>query len=166
MIDTKAVKNKILNLAMRGQLTEQIPKGESAEELYAEIIKEKAGLVKEGKIKKEKNIVDIFDEDAPFDIPSNWKWCKFGAVIVLVSGTDFNPEDYNDVAIGIPYVTGASNFLDDGVLVNRWTEKPRNIANEGDVLLVCKGSGYGKTAICDIPEAHIARQIMAVKQTS
>ncbi len=51
-----------------------------------------------------------------------------------------------------------------GVLLNRWTETPRVIANRGDVLLVCKGSGYGKTAICDIEEAHIARQIMAIKK--
>ena len=54
---------------------------------------------------------------------------------------------------------------DNGVLVNRWTETPRILANDGDVLLVCKGSGYGKTVICDISEAHIARQIMAVKKT-
>ena len=74
MIDTQAVKNKILNLAMRGQLTEQLPEDESAEELYAEIIKEKAGLIKAGKIKKEKPLGDISDEDAPFTIPSNWKW--------------------------------------------------------------------------------------------
>ena len=53
---------------------------------------------------------------------------------------------------------------DDGVLLNRWTETPRVIANRGDVLLVCKGSGYGKTVICDIEEAHIARQIMAIKK--
>ena len=53
---------------------------------------------------------------------------------------------------------------EEGVIVSRWTETPRNIANRGDVLLVCKGSGYGKTVICDVDEAHIARQIMAVKK--
>ena len=55
--------------------------------------------------------------------------------------------------------------MPDGVLINRWTENPRCIANKGDVLLVCKGSGYGKVAMCDIEEAHIARQIMAIKHT-
>ena len=82
----------------------------------------------------------------------------------MLSGTDFKPEEYNDVHKGIPYITGASSLSDDGVLLNRWTEAPRVIANRGDVLLVCKGSGYGKTVICDIEEAHIARQIMAVKK--
>lgn len=62
------------------------------------------------------------------------------------------------------YITGASSLSENGVLLNRWTETPRVIANRGDVLLVCKGSGYGKTVICDIAEAHIARQIMAIKK--
>ena len=52
------------------------------------------------------------------------------------------------------------------VLINRWTETPKIIANYGDVLLVCKGSGYGKTVICDIEKAHIARQLMAIKKFS
>ena len=59
--------------------------------------------------------------------------------------------------------TGASNLDDYHVIVNRWTETPRIIANRGDILLVCKGSGYGKTIVCDIEQAHIARQIMAIK---
>lgn len=49
-------------------------------------------------------------------------------------------------------------------MLNRWTETPRVIASRGDVLLVCKGSGYGKTVICDIEKAHITRQIMAIKK--
>ena len=52
-----------------------------------------------------------------------------------------------------------------GVTLNRWTEIPRVLATLGDVLLVCKGSGYGKTVICDVEKAHIARQIMAIKKT-
>lgn len=82
----------------------------------------------------------------------------------MLSGTDFKPDEYNDRYQGIPYITGASNLSKNGILLNRWTETPKVIANRGDVLLVCKGSGYGKTAICDIEEAHIARQIMAIKK--
>ena len=102
----------------------------------------------------------------PFEIPDSWEWTRFGQVIVLLSGTDFRPDEYNDKMKGIPYITGASSLSLDGVIVNRWTESPRVIANRGDVLLVCKGSGYGKTVICDIEEAHIARQIMAIKEQS
>ena len=82
----------------------------------------------------------------------------------MLSGTDFKPEEYNDTCKGIPYITGASSLSEKGVLINRWTETPKVIANYGDVLLVCKGSGYGKTVICDIEKAHISRQIMAIKK--
>ena len=51
-------------------------------------------------------------------------------------------------------------------MVNRWTEVPRQIAHKGDVLLVCKGSGYGKTVICNVEQAHIARQIMSIQKCS
>ena len=104
------------------------------------------------------------DDEIPYEIPDGWEWTRFGQVISLLSGTDFKPEEYNDARKGTPYITGASSLSDDGVLLNRWTETPRVIANRGDVLLVCKGSGYGKTVICDIEEAHIARQIMAIKK--
>ncbi len=104
------------------------------------------------------------DDEIPFEIPNSWVWTRFGQVISLLSGTDFKPEEYNDQQQGTPYITGASSLSEDGVLLNRWTETPRNIATKGDVLLVCKGSGYGKTVICDIEEAHIARQIMAIKK--
>lgn len=93
-------------------------------------------------------------------------WVRFGAVISLLSGTDFKPEEYNDQMKGIPYITGASSLSAFGVILNRWTENPKVIAKKGDVLLVCKGSGYGKTVICDVEEAHIARQIMAIKKKS
>ena len=104
------------------------------------------------------------DDEIPFEIPDSWVWSRFGQVISLLSGTDFKPDEYNDAQKGTPYITGASSLSEDGVLLNRWTETPRVITNRGDVLLVCKGSGYGKTVICDVEEAHIARQIMAIKK--
>lgn len=97
--------------------------------------------------------------------PEDWKHVRFGDVITLLSGTDFKPDEYNDKGQGVPYITGASSLSSDGVIVNRWAKTPRNIAEQGDVLLVCKGSGYGKTVICDVELAHIARQIMAVKKS-
>ena len=166
MIDTQAIRNKILDRAMHGQLTEQLPEDGTAEELYQQIQEEKQTLIRAGKIKKGKSLLEVTKEDESFIIPANWKICRFGSIITLVSGTDFKPEEYNNKKRGIPYITGASNLLEAGVLINRWTETPRCIANAGDVLLVCKGSGYGKVAMCDVEEAHIARQIMAIKKTA
>lgn len=93
----------------------------------------------------------------------SWEEKKLGEVAVLLSGQDFPPTKYNSDGNGIPYITGASNFDDTHILINRWTDEPSVIAQENDVLLVCKGSGYGKTIIADFKEAHIARQIMALR---
>ena len=106
------------------------------------------------------------DDEIPFEIPASWEWTRLGQVILLLSGTDFKPKEYNDKCKGIPYITGASSLSENGVLIKRWTEIPKVIANYGDILLVCKGSGYGKTVICDIEKTHIARQIMAIKNVA
>ena len=94
---------------------------------------------------------------------ASWEEKTIGDVVLLLSGQDFPPTKYNSDGNGIPYITGASNFDDSHVLINRWTDEPSVIAQENDVLLVCKGSGYGKTIIADFKEAHIARQIMALR---
>ena len=160
-----ALKAKLIDAAIRGKLTEQLPEDGTAEELYQKIQAEKQELIRAGKIKKEKPLPEIVADEISIEIPANWKSCRLGSIITLVSGTDYKPEEYNAEMRGTPYITGASNLLPEGVLINRWTETPRCIANKGDVLLVCKGSGYGKVAMCDIEEAHIARQIMALKKT-
>ena len=157
------LKNSILQLAIQGKLVEQRPEEGTAEELYREIQAEKQRLIKAGKVKKEKPLPEITDEEKPFDIPESWMWVRLGNAISLLSGTDFKPNDYNDQGTGIPYITGASSLSSDGVLINRWTERPTVLTYYGDVLLVCKGSGYGKTVICNIEKAHIARQIMAIR---
>ena len=175
------LKKSILQEAVQGKLVPQDPTDEPASILLERIRAEKEQLIKAGKIKRDKHESVIFrrdnshyekldrierciDDEIPFEIPDNWVWTRLGQVISLLSGTDFKPEEYNDVHKGIPYITGASSLSENGVLLNRWTETPKVIANLGDVLLVCKGSGYGKTVICDIEEAHIARQIMAIKK--
>ena len=177
----EALKKSILQEAVQGKLVPQDPSDEPAEALLERIWAEKQRLIKEGKIKKDKHESVIFrrdnshyekldgveryiDDELPFEIPENWCWVRFGTAITLLSGTDFAPDEYNSVGKGIAYITGASNIVDSQILVNRWTETPRQIAHEGDILLVCKGSGYGKTVICNIEQAHIARQIMAVQK--
>ena len=93
----------------------------------------------------------------------SWKNTKLGDTIRLLSGQDYKPEQYNNKNDGVPYIRGASNFDDYHVVFNRWTPVPSVIAKKGVILLVCKGSGYGKTIIEDFDKAHIARQIMAIR---
>lgn len=158
------MQKSLLQMAIQGKLVEQRPEEGTGEELYRQIQAEKQRLIKEGKIKKEKPLPDIAEDEVPFEIPESWKWCRFGSIILLLSGTDFKPEEYNAQGKGTVYITGASCLSERGVIQCRWTESPRIIASRGDVLLVCKGSGYGKTVLCDVAAAHIARQIMAIKK--
>ena len=86
MIDTKALRNKILDLAISGKLTEQLPKDGNAEDLYAQIQEEKAKLIAKGKIKKEKPLPPISEEEIPFEIPENWKWVRFSDLVNFYLG--------------------------------------------------------------------------------
>lgn len=165
MMTAEQLKASILQLAMEGKLVEQRPEEGTGEELYRQIQTEKAKLIKEGKIKKQKLLPEITAEEKPFDIPESWKWVRIGNVISLLSGADLTPDKYNDQGKGIPYITGASCIADGNVIVNRWTESPKNIAHKGDLLLTCKGT-VGKTAILKEESVHIARQIMAITSVS
>ncbi|HAT4005866.1 TPA: restriction endonuclease subunit S, partial [Elizabethkingia anophelis] len=81
----------------------------------------------------------------------------------LISGQDFPPDKYNSNEDGIPYIIGASNIFDGKLQINRWTTTPSVFAGKGDLLLVCKGAGVGKMCLCDLPKAHIARQIQSIR---
>lgn len=97
----------------------------------------------------------------PFEIPDNWRWVKLNDVITLLSGQDLTLSQYNASGNGTIYLTGASNIVNDKIIVNRWTEEPRTIARKGDILLTCKGT-IGKIVVLQEKEVHIARQIMAI----
>ena len=81
----KDLKNALLQEAVQGKLVPQIASEGNAKDLLEEIRKEKAKLVKEGKIKKNttkasasgRALPEITEEDIPFDIPENWCWCRF-----------------------------------------------------------------------------------------
>jgi len=110
--------------------------------------------------------VKCIEDEIPFEVPEGWEWCRYSDVIELYSGQDLTPDRYNDTGDGIPYITGASNLEQGKVLINRWTTTPTTHATIGDLLLTVKGSGVGKMAFCDITDAHIARQIMALRCTT
>ena len=175
------LKNSILQMAVQGKLVPQDPNDEPASALLERIRKEKEQLIKEGKIKKEKNPSYIFRgpdnlpyekvgnnepvciaDEAPFEIPDSWEWVRLGSAIELQSGQDMTPDKYNDNGNGIPYITGASNIIDGSVIINRWTACGKTFAHRGDILLTCKGT-VGTMAILQEEIVHIARQVMAIR---
>jgi type I restriction enzyme S subunit len=180
--DISIVKSKILDLAIRGRLVPQDPNDEPASVLLEHIRAEKEELIKSGKIKRDKkesvifkgednsyyekigNSVENIDDSIPFEIPENWCFVRLKELWELISGRDLSPSEYNDNQDGVPYITGASNFKTGKIELVRWTPSPQVITKHGDLLLTCKGT-VGEMAFNDFGNAHIARQIMAIRNT-
>lgn len=76
----------ILQYAIQGKLVEQREEEGTGEELYRQIQAEKKRLIKEGKIKKEKPLPEIAEDEIPFDIPGSWKWVRIGTVATILGG--------------------------------------------------------------------------------
>ena len=174
------IKKSVLQEAIQGKLAPQITEEGTAQELLEQIKQEKLRLVKEGKLKKSALTDSVIfrgddnkyyerigtkeydiSEEIPFDIPYSWCWCRLSNVISLLSGRDLVPELYNSNHNGIPYITGASNFNDGSLIVNRWTNSPLTISHKNDLLITCKGT-IGELAFNQIGDIHIARQIMSL----
>lgn len=78
------MKKSLLQYAIQGKLVEQRPEEGTAEELFAQIQQEKQRLIKAGKIKKEKPLPEITDDEKPFEIPESWKWVSVGSVSINI----------------------------------------------------------------------------------
>lgn len=89
-----ALKQTILQLAVMGKLVPQDPNDEPASELLKRIAQEKAQLVKDGKIKKQKPLPPISDEEKPFELPDGWEWCRLGE-LALKSEAGWSPQCEN-----------------------------------------------------------------------
>ena len=160
------LKKSILQYAIEGKLVKQDPNDEPASVLLERIKIEKEKLIKEGKIKRDKNESYIYqgdDKNYYENLPLGWECTTLSKVISLVSGTDLKPEDYSSSNIGIPYITGASNITENNeILINRFTNKKYINSKQNDILLSCKGT-VGKIVINNIGDIHIARQFMGIK---
>ena len=86
------LKNSILQLAIQGKLVEQRPEEDTAEKLFAQIREEKQQLIKEGKIKKEKPLPEITEDEKPFDIPESWMWVRVQEITCLNPKNDLPDE--------------------------------------------------------------------------
>ncbi|EFP8428528.1 restriction endonuclease subunit S, partial [Shigella dysenteriae] len=87
-----ALKQTILQLAVMGKLVPQDPNDEPASELLKRIAQEKAQLVKEGKIKKQKPLPPISDEEKPFELPEGWEWCRIDDLTFVSGGIQKQPK--------------------------------------------------------------------------
>ena len=157
MIDTQAIRSKILDLAMRGQLTEQLPADGSAEELYQRIQKEKEALIAKKKIKKEKILPSVTKDEELYSIPETWKWVRLGDLTTKISsGSTPTGGRKSDVYVleGYPFFR-EQNIYNDGIhrkgmvfiteeLLN---SRKNSVVIAKDILLNITGGSIGRCAL-------------------
>lgn len=85
------LKNALLQAAMQGKLTEQLDSDSSVDEMLETIKEEKKQLIKENKIKKEKVLSPIDENEIPFEIPDNWRWTRLRIICTKIVDGDHNP---------------------------------------------------------------------------
>lgn len=128
------LKSSILQLAVQGRLVEQRPEEGTAEELYRQIQEEKQRLIKEGKIKKEKPLPEITEDEVPFDIPESWKWVRLRDIVF--NHGQVKPETtFSYIDIGS--IDNKDNKLnDEEQLINpdKAPSRARKIVKLGDIL--------------------------------
>ena len=163
---SEKLKKSILQYAIEGKLVKQDPNDEPASVLLERIKTEKEKLVKEGKIKRDKNESFIYqgdDKNYYENLPSGWAKTFVRNIISLTSGTDLTPDEYSSDNIGVAYLTGASNISEnDSIIINRYTNAHYVNSHKDEILLTCKGT-IGKIAINDIGDIHVARQFMSIR---
>lgn len=152
------LKNSILQLAIQGKLVPQIESEGTAEDLLKEIRAEKEKLVKEGKLKKKDlEVKPIEDDEIPFEIPEEWRWCRLGEIGSWGSGATpakGNPEYYTNG--DIPWLrTGELNngyVYDSEIKVTKAAldNCSLRMCKKGDVLIAMYGATIGKVAIAGI----------------
>ena len=144
------LKNSILQLAIQGKLVEQRPEEGTAQELYHQIQAEKRRLIKEGKIKKEKPLPEIAEDEKPFEIPESWMWVRLGEIFQHNTGKALNLT--NRAGVSLKYITTSNLYWNRFELSNLKemfftdAEIEKCTAQKGD-LLVCEGGDIGRAAI-------------------
>ena len=160
-MDTKKLRQKILDLAIRGKLVPQDPNDEPASVLLERIKAEKERLIKEGKIKRSKKTTKTSDtphyENVPFEIPENWVWTTLGNIGIWQSGGTPSRSNKSYYGGNIPWLK--TGDLNDGLITNipesiteeAVTNSSAKINPTGSVLMAMYGATIGKLGILTFP---------------
>ena len=188
-MDTKALRQKILDLAIRGKLVPQDPNDEPAEVLLERIREQKQQMLKEGKLKKKdiKNDTIIFkgednlhyekfqdgtikciEDEIPFEVPEGWAWCKLNDIYNFI---DYRGATPTKITNGIPLVT-AKNVksgyidytIDDYISEEEFKERQqRGISKKGDILFTTEAP-LGNAALADMEKFSAGQRLITFQQ--
>ena len=151
------LRQAVLQAAIQGKLTTQRPEDGDARELLKQIAAEKAKLIKEKKIKKEKPLPEITEEEIPFEVPENWVWCRLGEIGAWGSGatpSKTNSDYYNNATI--PWLltgdlnNGIINDIPNKISEKALKETSVRLNPIGSVLIAMYGATIGKLGILGI----------------
>ena len=135
----KKLRELILELAVRGKLVLQDANDEPASELLKRIQTEKTKLVGEGKLKKEKSLVAIGEDEKPYELPKGWVWVRNCELFQLRKGRI--PKNLNEDGEGLPYLD--IDALDRNTIRRYSVELSCPQSTDKDILVVCDGSRSG-----------------------
>ncbi len=146
-----ALEQTLLQLAVRGLLVPQDPSDEPASVLLQKIRAEKDRLIAVGKIKRDKPLAPISDEEKPFGLPVGWEWVRVGSVGVTQTGgtpASSKPEyfDGDFPFIGPGQITPSGGVLQPEKSISELGCLESAVAEPGDILMVCIGGSIGKSA--------------------
>ncbi len=153
------MQKSILQIAIQGKLVPQIPEEGTGEELFQQIQAEKQSLIKAGKIKKEKQLLEITEDEIPFDIPESWKWYRIGELFNIVNGftpLKSNPEFWTDGDIPwftIEDVRRQGRFISstEKFITRKALAKNTERIVPADTVLLCCTASVGEYAYTKIP---------------
>ena len=156
-------KKAILQEAVQGKLVPQIASEGNAKDLLEEIRKEKTKLIKEGKIKKEKTLPEITEEEIPFDIPETWCWCRLGEIVNYKMGKTppraesewwGNKEDTPWISIADMVADGHINKTKEFMSRKAIKEVFNNTVSKSGTLIMSFKLTVGRVSILDIDATH------------
>ena len=158
-MDTKKLRQKILDLAIRGKLVPQDPNDEPASVLLERIKAEKERLIKEGKIKRSKKSTKTSDtphyEQVPFEIPGNWVWCKIEDIGEVITGNTPSKDRVEYYGGDTPFFKPTD--LDQGIDTRYASDHLSELGFEqsrklpaNTILVTCIGATIGKTGIITV----------------
>ena len=166
------LKASILQYAIQGKLVEQRPEEGTGEELYQQIQAEKQQLIKEGKIKKEKALPEIAEDEIPFDLPDSWRWVRLSQLVSVLNGDRGKnyPAKSTLSHKGIPFISalnldGKSVIEDDNLLClsEQQYERLGNGKLIRDDIVVCIRGSLGKHGRYPFNKGAIASSLVILR---
>ena len=166
------LKNAILQQAIQGKLVEQRAEEGTGEELYKAIQDEKQKLIQEGKLKKQKALPEITEDEIPFEIPETWKWVSVGLISNIINGDRGKnyPSKSKLTTKGIPFISAVNldgtTVIENENLLCLTNEQYDKLGSgkleQGDIVLCIRGS-IGKHGRYPFKKGAIASSLVILR---